>query len=521
MIGMMYLILTAMLALNVSKEAVEAFKKVDKSLTTTLSNYVIKNNLIYEEFARAANENPTKAGKYKDAAMEVKSRAGEIFNFIQDLKIEIITTAEGTDSPAIKGNEIIIEEVKRIDDNNIPSQILIGSNEKGKAHTLKALMNDYREFLISTLDGKNPSAEEALRTSLNTDDGHDPDGQPNSWENLTFQTMPLVAVETLLSKMQVDVRNGETEVLNHLYSQIDAGAFKVNKIVPTVIPNSRYVTQGGDYEAKVFISAIDSTQTPVVTVNGTVLPVDESGMSTYKVRASSTGPKRWGGIISLKNPSGVTVDYPFETSYNVGEPNVVVSPTAMNVMYKGILNPIDVSVPGVDPSKIKIRVVNGTVSTQKVKNSKGVNFRGNWAVNPSAVGQNVQVSVSVTDESGKSNAVGTIEFRVKPVPAPTAVFAQKNTGTVAKNTAAAQTGVYASLPDFEFDLVYKITSFTVLYTDARGDFEEPSSSNSLTQKQKDLISRLSRGKNLFIKDIKCLAPDGRTLDLSPIILKID
>ena len=521
MIGMMYLILTAMLALNVSKEAVEAFKKVDKSLTTTLANYVIKNNLIYEEFNRAATENPTKAGKYKATAFEVKSRADEIFNFIQELKIEIITTAEGKDSPAIKGNEILIDEVKRFDDSNVPSQILIGSNEKGKANTLKALINDYREFLISTLDGKNPSAEEALRKSLNTDDGHDPDGQPNSWENLTFQTMPLVAVETLLSKMQVDVRNGETEVLNHLYSQIDAGAFAVNKIVPTVIPNSRYVTQGGDYEAKVFIAAIDSTQSPIVTVNGTVLPVDESGMSTYRVRASSTGPKKWGGIISLKNPSGVTVDYPFETSYNVGEPNVVVSPTAMNVMYKGILNPIDVSVPGVDPSKIKIRVVNGIVSTQKVKNSKGVNFRGNWAVNPSAVGQNVQVIVSVTDESGKSNTYAPIEFRVKAVPAPTAVFAQKNIGTVAKNTAAAQTGVYAFLPDFEFDLVYKITSFTVLYTDARGDFEEPSSSNALTQKQKDLISKLSRGKNLFIKDIKCLAPDGRTLDLSPIILKID
>jgi hypothetical protein len=190
-------------------------------------------------------------------------------------------------------------------------------------------------------------------------------------------------------------------------------------------------------------------------------------------------------------------------------------------MYKGILNPIDVSVPGVDPSKIKIRVVNGAVTTQKVKNSKGVNFRGNWAVNPTAVGQNVQVIVSVTDESGKSNTFAPIEFRVKPGPAPTAVFAQKNTGTVAKNTAAAQTGVYAFLPDFEFDLVYKITGFTVLYTDARGDFEEPSSSNALTQKQKDLINRLQRGKNLFIKDIKCLAPDGRTLDLSPIILKID
>ena len=99
---------------------------------------------------------------------------------------------------------------------------------------------------------------------------------------------------------------------------------------------------------------------------------------------------------------------------------------------------------------------------------------------------------------------------------------EKVPGNIAKNTAAAQTGVYASLPDFEFDLVYKITSFTVLYTDSRGDFEEPSSNQCyLPQKQKDLINKLARGKNLFIKDIKCLAPDGRTLDLSPIILKID
>jgi gliding motility-associated protein GldM len=225
MIGMMYLILTAMLALNVSKEAIEAFKKVDKSLTQTIANYVSKNNLIYSEFDRAAAENPAKAGKFKTAAYEVKARADEAFNFIKDLKIEIITKAEGDDTPAVKGNEVFIEEVKRIDDNNIPSEVLIGASENGKANTLKALINDYREFLISTLDGKNPNAEAALISSLNTDDGHDLDGQPARWENLTFQTLPLVAVITILSKMQVDVRNGETEVLNYLYSQIDAAAF--------------------------------------------------------------------------------------------------------------------------------------------------------------------------------------------------------------------------------------------------------------------------------------------------------
>ena len=521
MIGMMYLILTAMLALNVSKEAVEAFKKVDKSLTTTLANYVIKNDLIYKDFDRAAAEFPAKAGKFKTTAYEVKARADEINNYLQDLKIEIITKSEGSETPAVKGNEVIIEEVKkRIDDTNVPSEVLIGANENGKANTLKALINDYREFLISTLDGKNPTAEDALRKSFNTDDGNDPDGQPSRWENLTFQTLPLVAVITILSKMQVDVRNGETEVLNYLYSQIDAAAFKFNKLVPIIIPNSNYVTLGSDYEAQVFISAADTTQSPVITVNDAVLPLDEAGRGIYRVRASSTGSKKWGGIISLKAPDGSTRPYTFDATYTVGERNVVVSPTAMLVMYKGIPNPIDVSVPGVSPDKIKIRVVNGIFTTERVKNPKGVYFKGKWSVVPNAVGQNVQIVVTA-DVAGKPVSYPAVEFRVKPIPPPVAVFAGKSTGTVAKNTAAAQTGVYAFLPDFDFDLVYKVTGFTVLYTDNRGDFEEVSISNQLTTKQKDLITRLTRGKNLFIKDIKCLSPDGRTLDLNPIILKID
>lgn len=177
MIGMMYLILTAMLALNVSKEAVEAFKKVDKGLTLTVANYALKNNLTYSEFDRAAAENPAKAGKYKTAAFLVKERADEAFNFLQGLKIEIITTAEGSETPAVKGTEIFIDEVKKIDDNNVPSEILIGANQNGKANDLKALLSDYREFLITTLEGKNPTSEEVLRKSLNTDDGKEPDGQ--------------------------------------------------------------------------------------------------------------------------------------------------------------------------------------------------------------------------------------------------------------------------------------------------------------------------------------------------------
>jgi gliding motility-associated protein GldM len=520
MIGMMYLVLTAMLALNVSKEAVEAFKKVDKGLTLAISNYAAKNNIIYQEFDRAAAENPAKAGKYKTAAYAVKQRADEAYEFIQGLKIEIINTAEGPENLAVKGNEVEVEAVKKIDDSNIPSQILIGANENGKAYALKALLSEYREFLVTTLEGKNPQVEAALKSSLNTDDGKNKDGEKEPWENLNFQTLPLVAVICILSEYQMSVRNAETEVLNYLYSQIDASSFKFNKLTAIVIPTSTYVTQGSSYEAKVFISATDTTQTPKIIVNGAELPLDETGKGIYKVGASSIGQKKWGGIIALKAPDGSTKNYEFNDSYFVGEPNVIVSATAMNVMYAGIPNPIDVSVPGVSPDKINIKVVNGASAVEKVKNSKGESFKGKWAVRPEAAGKNVEVLVTA-EMNGKMVQLPSYSFRVKPLPTPIAIFGNKTTGGIAKDKAVAQQGVFAIMPDFDFDLQYQITGYTILYSDSRGDFEEKSVSSTLTAKQKDLISRLARGKNLIIKDITALGPDGKTKELSALILKIE
>jgi gliding motility-associated protein GldM len=521
MIGMMYLILTAMLALNVSKEAVEAFKKVDKGLTQIVENYSRKNDLIYKDFDRAASENEAKAGKYKVAAYQVKERAEEAFNFIQGLKIEIIKKAErDPETPAVKGNEVIIEEVKRIDDTNVPSEVLIGANENGKANDLKAMLKEYREFLITTLEGKNPTAENALKVSLATDDAKNADGETERWENLNFQTLPLVAVVCILSEMQVNVRNGETEVLNYLYSQIDASSFKFNKLRAIVIPTSNYVTAGSDYEARVFISATDTTQTPAITVAGEKLPLDETGKGIYKVRASSIGARKWGGVIAMKAPDGSIKNYDFEESYVVGEPNVIVSATAMNVMYMGIPNPIDVSVPNVSPDKIRIRVVNGTSSTEKVKTTKGTTFKGSWAVKPQAVGQDVQIIVTA-DINGKPVQFAPYPFRVKSIPPPIAVFGQKSTGSIPRASAAAQQGVFAILPDFDFDLQYQVTEFTILYNDKGSDFEERSTSSNLTEKQKALIGRLTKGRNLIIKDIRALGPDGKVKDLSPVILKID
>jgi gliding motility-associated protein GldM len=522
MIGMMYLVLTAMLALNVSKEAVKAFKKVDKSLTLTIENYKKKNNILYADFDRAAAENPAKAGKYKTAAYAVKERADEMFNYIQGLKIEIIKKADGPDAPAVTGTDVNIDLVQKYDENNIPSEVLVGASEGGKGTNLKAALDDYREFLITTLEGKNPLTEEVLRKSLSTDPGKDENGQTEPWANNMFQTLPVVGAIALLSKMQVDVRNAETEVLNNLYAQIDASSFKFNKLKAIVIPDANYVTVGSDYKAVVFISATDTTQTPNIVVGNGNLPLDDMGRGVFTSRATApAGSRTWGGVINLKSPNGVVVAYPFTSTYTVGEPNVICSPTAMNVMYFGIPNPIDVSVPGFSPNQISINVVNGVQTAERVKNSAGQDFRGTYFVKPASKQQDVQIIVSTKDANGKTVTYKPYTFRVKSIPKPEGVFGGKSLGSIAKNTALAQTGVFAKLNDFDFDLVYKVTGFSIFTAGRMGEFEEFSTSGSLTQKQKDLLQSMNRGQTLIIKSIKAIGPDNVPIDLAPIVLKID
>jgi gliding motility-associated protein GldM len=525
MIGMMYLVLTAMLALNISKDTVKAFMKVDKSLNTTVENYIKKNNIIYNDFEASFAQFPEKTGPYRTKALEVKQYADQMYDFIQDLKIEIIKEADGPDAIAIDGRKIDIFKVKRYDDNNTPSQILIGSNEAGKAYNLKAAIDLYRKFLTESLEGKAPDIEESLKNSLNTEDGLNEDRVVEKWPNLTFQLLPLVGANALLTKMQVDVRNAETEVLNYLFAQIDKSNFKFNKLGAIVIPKSSYVTLGSSYEAQVFISASDSTQDPTITVGDQVLPLDESGKGIYSVRPSSTGVKSWGGVISLQAPDGTVKTYKTGTiSYQVGESNATVSATAVNIMYAGIENPIDVSVPSVRPDRIKVKTNGtGTVTKSRVQNARTKEFfPGEWAVNPTVEpGNIVQVIVTGEDENGKPTSYPPKNFRVRNVPLAIAEFGGKSSGPISKGTATAMDEIFAVLKDFEFDLQYKVTGFTMNFPGNFGTVPKTSASSKLTAEQKSNVAKMTRGQKLIIEEITARNPAGKIVGLAPIVLTID
>ncbi len=541
MIGMMYLVLTALLALNVSKEAVEAFKLIDESLNKTIANFNVKNNLTYGEFDRAAAENPVKAGPWRNLAYEVKERSKEVFDLIQELKLEIVREAEkGHAEEVIEGTVIHTREIEKIDDNNTPSEILIGPDNNGKAYALKAALDDYRTYLIETLDGKSPTAEESVMSSLNTDEFKEKDGKVSSWEYHNFHTLPLVAVVAVLSKLQNDIKNAEAETINFLYGMIDVGAFKFNKIDPVVIAKSNYVQSGSEYSAEIFIAASDTTQKPNILIgeyettmvdgvpqyemkneNPEKVPIDERGRGIYSVTPTSLGDKKLEGLIQLVSPTdGSTISYPFLTEYQVAPPSVVVSPTAMNILYIGLDNPIDISVPGVTPDKIRASMSHGSLTKGRVRYGNRT-YPGSWVAKPPLGRNQVVITVNSVKDDGTMQRHSSVTFRVKKPPPPVAKIAGKKSGNISLQELTAQVGVAAEVEDFEFDIQYQVTSFKVGVI-ARGLLaQEGSTTYRLTQAQKNLIGGLRRGSQIFFTEIKAVGPTGETLELPPMAFTIN
>ena len=541
MIGMMYLVLTAMLALNVSKETVQAFMKVEKGLSQTVINYTEKNKIIYEEFDKIAAENKVKNGPARDKAYEVKEWADNVFNYLQDVKVEMVKRG-GKNAKALRGKVIIIDSVVNYDDNNVPSEILIKSTESGKAFVIKSMLDEYRKFLIETLAGRNQTIEEGVRATLNTEPGRDPAGKLEPWENNTFQLLPLVAAITMLSKLQVDVRNAETDVLKFLYEQIEASSYKFNRLVSTVQAPSTYVMEGQDYEAKVFLSAIDTTQAPKVTVGPykltgknpdgtdkyemvgtdyTTLQLDDAGKGIYKVRAGSPGPRKWMGLITMPSPKGGELSIPFDAEYTVGIENVVVSLTGVNMLYRGIQNPVDVLVPGVPPNKVKVDMTNGTIKEGKVVNPRGGFYSGTYTAEPLPTAPNAQIIVSA-EINGKQKQFKPIQYRVKDIPPPVAFFGTvTGEGSMSLGEIKSMQGVRATLVDFDFDLPYTVTRFTIGYWDKGLYIPKSSQTNRLTDEQKNILNSLTRGKKLYIESIYAIGPTKVEQKLAPLVITVN
>jgi len=514
MIGMMYLVLTSLLALNVSRSVLDAFTLVDEGLTQTTENFAKKNGSLYGEFASAYELNPKKVGEWKEKAEDVQKRAQELYDFMQECKKDIVIKSEGPETDAIRDGDVHLQFVKGKDNTSIPAEVMI-LNKKGDE--LKEKIDDYREFLLDMVEDKDTyasvvsSIESALSTEPPESSEHSK-GEHLTWESENFEHLPLASVITILSKMQNDVKNSEAEILAYLLSQIDAGSFKFNKIDAVVTANSDYVFRGQEYKAKVFLAAYDSTKFPVVKLdNGKTLDIEE-GKGIYMPPTNAIGTHTWGGTITLEGDDGVKIAKTFQSQYQVAEASAVVSPTKMNVFYRGVDNPVAISVSGVPSENIRATITKGNIQPS----------RGGWVVKPlkGPEGEVVTVKVYANIENNQ-RFMGSMDFRVKDVPDPVAEIRGRTQGGITLTELTRAKGVEAELKNFDFDLDFTVTDFTVSAVLSGGFTKSAKSTNNeFTPGQLEILSQLTPGKTLTVTDIKAIGPDGKSRVLNSIVFKI-
>jgi len=531
MIGMMYLVLTAMLALNVSADILNGFVLVDNGLVKTTANFVAKNESSYGIFDAQMEKTPDKVRKYRDNAYSVKDMADQLAFDIQELKVEIVKYCDGENAPSLKPVDWFIGEnrvqkstftidnalINAKDNLDKPAEIMIN---KGKGEELKKKIEAFREQLLAMTE--EASVQKGINESLNTDGMVDRNGTPLSWEQGYFEHIPMIAVVTMLSKIQSDVRNAEADIINNLLSQIGATDTKVNKmeaIVQSLKPS--YILKGNEYEARILLAAYDSLQRPEIFLGqyrktaegnleipggGRKLDYDARGRAIFKVTGSSVGNFQQPGLLQMVTPEGV-VSHPFTIEYQVGESQTIISPTKMNVLYIGVDNPIEISMSGVGPDKIQASMTNGTITRS-----------GNeWIAKPAASGNSTITATATVD--GKATK-GDMLFRVKMLPTPIAKIGGRAGGNIEKNVLAGQQGVNAELEDFLFDLRFVVTQFNIRVNTTQGERNELSSSPSFTDRQKSLINGLTKGARISVTDIKARGPAG-VVDLRDINFTIN
>lgn len=507
MINLMYLVFIAMMALNVSSEVLDGFELVEGSLRTSIDNTSHRNDIVAGELDAYYQSNPEKVKEWYDKGREVKKASDSLYNYIQDLKIRMVKSADGE-----KGD---VNNINSKDDLEAASRIMLNP-VNGQGKKLRQSIDSYRKMMGDMVPDS--AKTRVLEANLSTTPPRKAGINTRSWEEALFENMPVAAAITLLTKIQSDVRYAEGEVLSNLLSSVDVGDYRVNQITAQVIPQSQIVMRGSQYKASIVLSAVDSTKRPIIYVNGKELPYENQGIFTVGTGATGTFPIK--GYIEMPGSDGSVMRREFESEYFVTEPSATVAPTLMNVLYAGIANPIRIAVPGVPSGNVTATMTNGSLSR-----------KGDlWEARPSKVGTEAVVSVSARMADGRNVEMAKTAFRVRALPDPLPFIEYKDQngnlrkfkgGLFAKRSLVEADGIQAAIDDDLLNVKYTVLRFELTFFDSMGNaIPEVSEGTNFSSRQKDYIRRLSKGKRFYITRVVAKGPDGieRTIPTIEVIV---
>ncbi len=548
MIGMMYLVLTAMLALNVSVEVIDAFTTVNDGLENAYSSVDKKIEDYYSTFEQQYNKHPEKTAEYWDKAQDIRTKTDELVNFIErDIKLALLiqnngVTEEKMLNPEKEEDAVILDREKadakknrrvfhRVNFDNIKGKdkhdaVTAFMIEQGNAEVLRKKIEEYRQYVIETLKTSGIANFEN-HVGLNTDgEYYAANGESLTWEMKNFNQIIIPAAISIINEIVGEVQTIEYDAISELYKNIGASDFKFNTLEAKVFPKTTYVLKGQDFEADVFIVASDDTKEfnakyakgvkdfSRASDNAINEVSSTQGVIKIKVPANAEGEQSIAGIVEMKNPlTGEVEPYPFNTSYTVAPPSANVTPTKMNVMYRGLENPIAISAPGFTANQINVDVTNGELI-------KGNN--GEYFVKPGNEGNITTVVVS-TMIDGKRMVLDNCDFRLKRTPDPVPVLNGKTNDKFTKEEILAAGGFVLTMPDFDFEGYHsQILSYDV--STIVGGYLKPIKGiqgRKFNKDVEDLVKSARRGQRITIENIKVKSPDGEERILNtPITIEL-
>lgn len=547
MIGLMYLVLLAMLAMNASKSLLNAFVMLEKGIDKTVGSFNQTNATYYSIIQKAAGSNPAAYGEVDKKANEVKKLADEVVNLIALHKIQLISvgdlkTVEDTagrmadylDShgiPLQKDNQDYGAQFYTVDDGGANGAALVDVIDRFRKKVVDVLNTDKDEsndFLVTRY--------KALFDTGKKVDSHNPSNPPSTFAQRMSEHLPLASVTANLSLWQSYIRNAEADVIGSIASKMDGEGMVVDKAQGLVQFDNGYVLKGDTVKGQVFLAAYNSKSDPKIFIGvpdtvafnkgggqikfppgvkpklpiiGPSTPLSvANGKGVFSQKANEVGVKTLTGVVQVISAKG-TFYYPYNSTYMVAEPTATIAATAMNVFYVGVDNPVSISAPGARLDEIEIR--GSGVSFRKGKKPGEYIARASKA-NPRGT------EVSVMKKGG--GKLGGMKFRVKRLPDPAATILNQKEGLVSKGKLKAATFLKAEMENFDFDVKVKVKQFKMTIS-IGGDLKEfVAKGNKLTGPMRSMLAQVRRGNRVYFEEIKVKMPDGTTRKVPSIILKV-
>jgi gliding motility-associated protein GldM len=522
MINMMYLVLTALLALNVSAEILNAFKTVNHSIITSNDVVTEKNNLTYSAFDKALNDPQTKenAQIWSPKAKQLQSISLAMYNTIDGMKhlLKLESQYEIDKDGKEKFNDANLDAATRVFDKDGKGKILYDSLTEYKKQMIAVLNPNAPDIARNPILQKDVAKAQAEFEKQLPLDLRVPDSQTGAaksgddvkdWVTNYFHMTPTIAAITILSKFQNDVKNSESQMVDYCYKQIGSVKVVFDQFEAFAGTNATYLMPGDELDVTAGIGAFSKAAKPTVTINGATQTLNSDGVADYKTKVEGAGEHTLTVNIAYFKPDGSPDTKTKVVKYTVGLPSgASIFLEKMNVVYIGVENPMTISGGSVGREKVHVSFASPGSS---ISNTGGDHYIAK-ATTPG-------MSKIIINAAGKNYE---FPIRVKNLPLPAGFIGSKKGGGISSAEFKAIGGLIARLEDSDFEAPFKVISYKLGAEGGgiSGYTEATNNGNRWSGNAAGIVSRSTPGTHIFFDEIRVVGPDGKERQIAPMVFSL-